>query len=252
LTSTMLSTTATTASSGSSAQLVISFSGDSIVFSAGNPFPYATTSESAAYVECLCVVSSSTITISAGTSYTAANCTRYIPTGYPPFLTVRVTASVGQYLSCYFPGFKNPTSSNNGLLTANFYRDTMNHFKFYGLPDQFRSNYQTVGVNYVLGSNSYGLNTVTYNSTFWTTYGSVNQNKYYQLYVIAPSSRYQPYLYLSSYSPKTSQSTCNSGSYLVCRAYNSFFSRRYFLVVQYNNWASTFNLTDNLDFPQSQ
>ena len=122
----------------SSGQLVVSFTGDN-GFTNNNPFPYTTYTESAAYIECLCVVSNSAISISAGTSYTAANCTRYIISGFPPFLTVRINANAGQNLMCFFPGFKLPNSASSWTLYSNFYKDPMNHFKYWGLPEQFRS-----------------------------------------------------------------------------------------------------------------
>lgn len=123
-------------SAGSSAQLVISFTGNN-AFTNNNLFKYTDSTEGAAYIECLCVVSSSAITISAGTSYTAANCTRYawVGSGYKPFITVRVDASAGQYLACYFPGFNNPNSVGGSTMTVNFYRDIQNHFKYWQLPN---------------------------------------------------------------------------------------------------------------------
>jgi hypothetical protein len=255
--------TMTSTSAGSSAQLVVSFTGNNIFpnTNTNNPFGYTTQSESAAYIECLCVVSNSAITISAGTSYTAANCTRYAISGYPAFLTVRVNANAGQYLACYFPGFSTPTTSSNGWYSyVNFYSDRMNHFKYNtaskynGLPELFRSIYQTTGYSIGLTTQSIisSFNTVDYNGTFWGTYGSVSQNKYYQLYVQSPYNLNSPVFYLSSNSPRTQQSICNSGFYAACRAYNSFLTRRYYLVVQYSGYTQTMNLTDNLNFPQSQ
>lgn len=128
----------------------------------------------------------------------------------------------------------------------------MNHFKYWGLPEQFRSINQYTGVGTYLSNNGVnGMSTVDYNGTFWTTSGTALQNKYYQLYLVSAGSFTNPILYLSTYSPQTVQGICNSGSYLVCRAYNSFLSRRYFLVVQANGYTSAFNLTANLNFPQS-
>lgn len=198
-------------------------------------------------------MSGSSITISAGTSYTAANCTRYVMSGYSPFITVRINANTNQYLACYFPGFTIPSSSSNGwTLYANFYRNSMNHFKYHGLPEQFRSNYQTTGVAIGLTNQAaYGTNSITDNGTFWPTYGYALQSKYYQYYISASAGISYPALYLSTYAPKTSQDTCNSGSYIHCRAYNAFHSRRYFLVAQYNGHTSVFNLSDTLQFPQS-
>lgn len=232
-----------------SGQLVVSFTNDN-GFTNGNPFPYTPHTEKAAYIECLCVVSSSAITITSTTSYTAANCTRYVMSGYSPFLTVRINANSGQNLMCFFPGFKLPSSSNgNWNLVSNFYRDPMNHFKYWSLPEQFRSIHQYTGVGTPLSN--YGSNgiSVDYNGTFWTTSGNTLSNKYYQLYVVGSGSFTNPILYLSTYSPQTSQTMCNSGSYLICRAYNSFFSRRYFLVAQANAYTSSFNLSANLNFP---
>lgn len=77
-------------------------------------------------------------------------------TGYSPFLTVRINANAGQYLACYFPGFRTPSST--GRMYVNFFRDTANHFKYNALPEQFRSNYQTTGVIIDLSSaTNYGL-----------------------------------------------------------------------------------------------
>lgn len=247
----------TTSTPGNNAQLVVSFTGNNVFPNTNNPFGYTTTSETAAPIECLCVSSGSGISINSGTSYTAANCTRYAISGFPAFLTVRINANAGGYLACYFPGFNTPTSSGNGgTMYVNFYSDPMGHFKLNPLPEQFRSVYQTVNVAIGLttqGSNpNGGFNTVTYNNTFWQTYGTVNQNKFYQLYLQGPYSVGNPYIYISSYSPKFQQSTCNSGSYYVCRAYNSFYSRRYFLVAQYAGSTYYLNITDNLNFPQSQ
>lgn len=246
LTASMTSTTWQT-----SGQLLVSFTGDN-GFANGNPFPYTPHTEPAAYIECLCVVSSSTISINSGTSYTAANCTRYVMSGYAPFLTVRINANVGQNLMCFFPGFKLPSSSSsNWRLYSNFYRDPMNHFKYWGLPEQFRSVYQTTGVGTPLSSSTSNGISVYYNGTFWGTNGNALQNKYYQLYLVGAGTFTNPVLYMSSYSPQTSQAMCNSGSYRVCRAYTSFLSRRYFLVAQANAYTSAFNLTGNLNFPQS-
>jgi len=57
---------------------------------------------------------------------------------------------------------------------------------------------------------------------------------------------------MSTYSPKPSQSTCNNANYKVCRAYTTFYSRRYFWVIQSNNSISYMNLQDTLSFPQSK
>lgn len=148
--------------SGSSTQLVVSFSGNTAFPNSNNPFGYTTQSESAAYIDCLCKVSTGAISITAGMSYTVANCTRYVMSGYAPFLTVRIDASVGNYLICYFPGFNTPTSNNGNPLYLNFFADTQNHFKYYSLPNQFRSIYQTLNQGIGLNSNTrYNFNTVT-------------------------------------------------------------------------------------------
>ena len=116
----------------------------------------------------------------------------------------------------------------------------------------FRSIYESTGVSIGLsnsGTNS--LNYATNNNTFWTSSGQVNEARYFQLYVESPYSFNNPVLYYSTYAPRTQQSMCNSGSYLVCRAYNSFFSRRYFLVAQRNGNTQILNISDTVKFPQS-
>jgi hypothetical protein len=148
-----------------------------------------------------------------------------------------------------------PTSSSNGWTTVvNFYADRQNHFKLNAIPDMFRSTHQTTGVGIGLSSAGlapWGFDDVTYNNTFWTTHGEASQNKYFQLYIQSPYTITNPVLYYSSYAPRTQQSMCNNGNFLVCRAYNSFFSRRYFLVAQRSGSTRTLNITDNLNFPQS-
>ena len=59
--------------------------------------------------------------------------------GYPNFIGVRVNAANGQYLSCFIPGFKIPTSAGVNRLYANFYGENLNHFKFNPLPNKFKS-----------------------------------------------------------------------------------------------------------------
>jgi hypothetical protein len=241
----------TSTTAGSSTQLVVSFTGNTI---GQNPFTYTGNSDAAAPIECLCVVSNSAFSIGPSTSYTNGNCTRYIMSGFPAFLTVRINANAGQNLLCYFPGFRTPNgwSSNGGdWMYVNFYADRQNHFKTHALPNQFRSIHQTTGVG--IGFNYNGASTlnVNYNSTHWETYGKVNQNKYYQLRVIGGWVT-NPVLYVSSYNPKFQQSICNSGGFIDCRAYNSFVGRRYFLVAQVNGATNTMNLTANFDFPQSE
>lgn len=243
----------TNTAAGSSNQLLISFTGNTAFQgSSQNPFAYTGNTDAAAAIECLCVVSNS-FSIGPSTTYTAGNCTRYILSGYPAFLTVRINANAGQSLLCYFPGFKTPTgwSSNGGDWTyLNFYADRQNHFKYNSLPNQFRSIYQYTGVGVGYNGNGWSTLSVDYNSTHWTTYGQVNQNKYYQLRIIGGWVT-NPVLYASAYSPKFQQSICNSGSFIDCRAYNSFVGRRYFLVAQSNGATNTMNLTANFDFPQS-
>jgi len=70
--------------------------------------------------------------------------------------------------------------------------------------------------------------------------------------VQSPSWLTNPILYLSSYSPKFTQSICNTASFIICRAYNSFYSRRYFLVAQTNGNAYYMTLSATLTFPQSR
>jgi len=48
------------------------------------------------------------------------------------------------------------------------------------------------------------------------------------------------------------QSTCNGGTHIECRTYNTFFSRRYFMIAYNSNHASSFNFQVNLKFPQSK
>lgn len=198
------------------------------------------------------MVSGSGITISAGTDYSSAspaNCTRYSIAGFPPFLTVRVNANAGQYLACYFPGFRNPSS---GTLYANFYRDTANHFKYHGLPEQFRSSYQTTGVAMGIGSNGYnGLSAISYNGYFWNTTHQVGDSNYYELYIRATGTYSNPIVYISSYSPQFEQTLCNSGSFYICRAYNSFFSKRYFLVAQIVGSTNAVTFAGTLSYPES-
>jgi hypothetical protein len=135
-----------TSTTGSSSQLVVSFTGNNVFPNNQNPFGYTTQSESAAYIDCLCKTGNAAFGVSTTTVYTAANCTRYIINGYPAFLTVRIDANVGDYMRCYIPGFFTPTSSGNGnTMYVNFYTDTQNHFKYNNLPNQFRSVYQTTG-----------------------------------------------------------------------------------------------------------
>jgi len=123
----------TSTTSGSNAQLIVTFTGNN-VFPNSNPFEYTSDSEKAAPIECLCVVSGSGITITSSTSYTTANCTRHIVSGLPPTISVRIDASNGQYLACYFPGFIVPSNGNGGTMYANFYRDPMNFFKAQSIP----------------------------------------------------------------------------------------------------------------------
>lgn len=137
---------------------------------------------------------------------------------------------------------------------ANFYRETMHFFKQNNVPSPYWTAQQTTGVSIGLTTNGpySGFNSVTYYGYFWTTYGNVYQNKYYQLYVQSPYYINSPIMYVSSYSPQFSQSICNSGTYAICRAYNDFYSRRYFLVVQYSGYTYSMNLVGNLNFPQSK
>lgn len=237
-----------TSTTGGSAQLIVSFTGVN-----GISFPYIG-SEDSAYIECLCVVSSSAISINAGTDYNSAspaNCTRYTTAGYPPFLTVRINANAGQYLACYFPGFRTPSST--GTMYVNFYRDTANHFKYNSLPEQFRSNYQSTGI--ALGISSYSSNSLsqqTFNGYFWnSSIHQVGDTDTYQYYIRSTGTYTNPFVYISSYSPQFEQSLCNSGSYLTCRAYNSFFSKRYFLVAQINAYTDAVTLSGTQKFPES-
>jgi hypothetical protein len=88
------------------------------------------------------------------TSYTAANCTRYIYSGRNPFFTVRMNVAAGWSLRCYFPGFINPTSGYGSRLTVNFFTNSMHHFKNQNLPYPHFSQYQTLYVYYGLTSQS--------------------------------------------------------------------------------------------------
>lgn len=251
---TKLTTTMTSTSPGDNAQLIISFTGNNIFPNSNNPFPYTTTSQRAAPIDCLCVVSNSAISIAANTGYTNGNCTRYNIAGYPPFLTVRVTANVNQYLACYFPGFNTPTSHTNGwTMNVNFYSDSMNHFRVNNLPEQFKSNFQTTGYGIGLTTQSTisGFSSLHYNNTYWNTSGQTNLNRHYQLYVQSGYSLSQPVLYVSAYAPEFQQSICSSGPYSACRAYNSFVARRYFLVVQSNTATTVMNLSASLNYPPS-
>lgn len=73
----------------------------------------------------------------------------------------------------------------------------------------------------------------------------------YQYYIRSTQTNSHPYLYLSSYSPQFEQSLCNSGTFLVCRAYNSFFSKRYFLVARINGNTNAVTLSGTQKFPES-
>jgi hypothetical protein len=108
----------TRSSPNSNAELIITLTGNVL----NNPFTYTSSSESAARIECLCVVSNSAISISAGTSYTVATCTRYIISGMPTSIGVKINANNGQYMACYFPGFTVGSWGNGWTMYGNFYR----------------------------------------------------------------------------------------------------------------------------------
>lgn len=168
-------------------------------------------------------------------------------------MTVRINANSGQSLLCYFPGFNTPTgwSSNGGDWSyVNFYADIQNHFKYYNLPNQFRSIYQNTGVGIGWNYNGWSGLGVNDGGYHWTTYGQVNQNKYYQM-TVSGAWATNPVLYISSYDPKFQQSICDSGSFVDCRAYNSFIGRRYFLVAEIVGYTYTQTLSGYYNFPQS-
>jgi len=103
------------------------------------------------------------ISISAGTSYTDATCTRYI-VGLLPTITVRIAANTGQYLACYFPGFIVPSyTGGGGTMYANFYREPMHFFKPNNVPSMYWTPLQTsVGIGLTLASTVSGFNDVNY------------------------------------------------------------------------------------------
>ncbi len=176
ITSTMTSSTV-----GSHAELVVVFdSNGNNHFSNSNPFPYTDYTESAASIECMCINSGSSLTITSTLSYQNANCTRYIISGMDPFLAVRHDVSAGQYLRCYFPGFNTPTSSSYGTsLSVSFYWNPMHFFNKHSIPYAHHSSYETRYVTKSLTttgtSNSfYDLNE---GSKFWVLGGEVNEVK---------------------------------------------------------------------------
>lgn len=52
--------------------------------------------------------------------------------------------------------------------------------------------------------------------------------------------------------PVFDQSLCNSGSFLQCRAYKSFYTRRHYLSVQMNYHGNYMNISGNLNAPRSK
>jgi len=246
----MLSTT-----QADNAQLIISFTGNqnydsppSGKFSSG-PFQWTRSGEEAAPIDCLCVVSGAYVNINHTTSYSPANCTRYMISGFPPFLGIRVQANAGQFLKCFIPGFKMPSSSGGDRIYLNFYTDNLNHFKYHGIPNQFFSSHQTLGVNpehtHLQGVPSnwpshYGPNNADTNS-FWDHPLFTNQQRTWSFYWRA-SHQNRPNLYMSSYFPVPSQSLCNSGSFTQCRTYSTFLNRRHFINAVINNNQDSWNM----------
>jgi hypothetical protein len=96
------------------------------------------------------------------------------------------------------------------------------------------------------------LDHITNNGYFWngTTY-QVGDSNEYQLYIRSTGNYTNPIVYISSYSPQFEQTLCNSGSYYICRAYNSFFSKRYFLVAQINGHTNAVTLSRTQKYPES-
>jgi hypothetical protein len=67
------------------------------------------------------------------------------------------------------------------------------------------------------------------------------------------TSHSNPYFYYSAYYPKVSQSACSSTTnYYVCRAYDLFNQRRYYLVAQPKGTISTFTIDYTATFPQTK
>ena len=101
-------------------------------------------------------------------------------------------------------------------------------------------------------TNTYGFSASTYNGYFWnsTTY-QVGDSNTYQFYIRSTDTYTNPIVYISSYFPQFEQTLCNSGSYLICRAYHSFFSKRYFLVAQINGHTNAVTLSGTQKYPES-
>lgn len=80
----------------------------------GNMFRYTYSNETVSKIDCKCVTSSSSITISYSTTYSNPNCYRMIPNGALTNPTIRVDQDVlaNYYLKCYFPGVLTSTFIN--------------------------------------------------------------------------------------------------------------------------------------------
>lgn len=164
----------TSTTNGAHAELLIELAGNTHYPT--NPFPYTDSSESSAYVECLCVSSASAFTVSYSTSYTPGNCTRHLISGHNPLITVRYNSNAGTSLRCYFPGFIVPDSSAYGTqVIVNFYWNPMHIFNKPAVPSSYYSSYKSTGYAINLNSNGVtGFQSFSEGSLFWTTSGKVN------------------------------------------------------------------------------
>ena len=173
-----------------------------------------------------------------------------------PFISVRYNAPAGSYLNCYFPGFTVPSSSGGSTFYVNFYWNHMHFFKNQGLPYNHYSEYKTQSPSLSLTSTGTSNSFYSFNEggQFWNTTGAETlQSRRYYLYLQLYATYSNPFIYYSAYYPRFTQSICSDTStYYVCRAYNMFKNRRYFLVAQRIGSTSTNTFDYTGVFPESK
>ena len=179
---------------------------NSAVFSNGF-FSDALAADNSSLVDCLCTISASPISITASMSYTTTNCTRYMPTNLAYSIGISVDVPINNYMRCWFPGFRNPTSTSNDYLNIDMYIYPNNHHHVYfptpywalrSLKDQIN-----IGLRGVVGHHGMSISDNAYGSATATS-SSIG----YQLNISTINTNY-PILYISTYGPRPTSSYCS-------------------------------------------